>query len=214
MIINKGGQFGVLYTDPDYFYMMCSYFWKRWGKVFSDWYVTAAIEYNPLENYDRIEEWTDTTKDISAESNATNRSMENSGSQNNSGTSSTADTNNSIESSSGTNENEVSAYNATTYSPHDKQTQTGSNQTNTAGSSATETSDNMTSSGSESEQVNNARSGTFDRDFTHGGRIHGNIGVTTSQQMAQAQYELQLKWGNLYGQMADIFCKEMLITIY
>ena len=77
-IINKGGCFGVVYQDPEYFYLMCSYFWKRWKSVFSDWYETAAIEYNPLENYDRIEEWTDTTKDVSAESNATSRSANNS----------------------------------------------------------------------------------------------------------------------------------------
>jgi hypothetical protein len=62
--------------------------------------------------------------------------------------------------------------------------------------------------------MNGARAGTFDRDFTHGGRIHGNIGVTTSQQMAEAQYKLQEAWGNLYDHMASVFIKEMLITIF
>ena len=213
-IINKGGCFGVVYQDPEYFYLMCSYFWKRWKSVFADWYETAAIEYNPLENYDRIEEWTDTTKDVSAETNSQDRSANNSGSTQTDGASNTATAEQSEDTNGGTSENKVSAYNATTYAPHDKQETTGNTQSTTAGTTAGETHDSTSTSGSENETMNGARAGTFDRDFTHGGRIHGNIGVTTSQQMAQAQYELQLKWGNLYGQMADIFIKEMLITIY
>ena len=193
---------------------MCSYFWKRWKSVFSDWFETAAIEYNPLENYDRIEEWTDKTKDISAESNATSRNASNSGSSQTDGASNTATAEQSEDTNGGTSENKVSAYNASTYAPHDKQETSGNTQSTTAGTTAGETHDSTSISGSENETINGAMAGTFDRDFTHGGRIHGNIGVTTSQQMAQAQYELQLKWGNLYGQMADIFCKEMLITIY
>ena len=53
---------------------------------------------------------------------------------------------------------------------------------------------------------------SYDRDLDHEGRIHGNIGVTTSQQMLQAELDVQA-W-NIYQHITDIFCKEMLITVY
>ena len=51
-----------------------------------------------------------------------------------------------------------------------------------------------------------------DRDIDHEGRIHGNIGVTTSQQMLES--ELKLRYNNLYNMIADVFIKELLIAVY
>ena len=51
-----------------------------------------------------------------------------------------------------------------------------------------------------------------DRDVDHEGRIHGNIGVTTSQQMIES--ELKLRYNNLVNMCADIFIKELLIAVY
>lgn len=53
---------------------------------------------------------------------------------------------------------------------------------------------------------------SYDRDFDHVGRVHGNIGVTTSQMMLQSELDIQA-W-NIYQHIADIFCKEMLITVF
>lgn len=216
-IINKGGQFGVVHQDPEYFYLMSAYFWKRWKHTFANWFETAKIEYNPIENYSRIEEWNDTTKDISAESTMTDRSANNSGTQDTSGTSNSATAEQSEDINSGTDENKVSAYNAATYSPHDKKETSNTTASNSAGTTATDTHDQTTSSGSESENVTGARAGQFDRDFTHAGHIHGinsSTGNKTVQEMAKAQYELMEVWGNLYEHMADCYIKEMLITIY
>ena len=44
------------------------------------------------------------------------------------------------------------------------------------------------------------------------GRIHGNIGVTTSQQMLQA--ELDIAQWNLYEHITDLFLSEFVIPIY
>ena len=60
-IINKGGQFGVVHQDPDYFYLMSAYFWKRWKYTFANWFETAKIEYNPIENTDYIETFKENT---------------------------------------------------------------------------------------------------------------------------------------------------------
>lgn len=43
-------------------------------------------------------------------------------------------------------------------------------------------------------------------------RLHGNIGVTTSQQMLQAEYDIA-KW-NLYDQITDLFMQEFIIMVY
>lgn len=44
-------------------------------------------------------------------------------------------------------------------------------------------------------------------------RTHGNIGVTTSQQMLQSEIDLWTAF-NAYKAMADVFIKELMITVY
>ena len=153
-LINRGASFCVLYPDPHYFQLMNGAWWDRWKGAFEKWFEAASLEYNPIENYDRIENWTDTGE---------------SGSE---------------ISSSGTTEGQVSAFDSSSYSPHDKE---------------------INSSGSEASASNTDE---------HEGRIHGNIGVLTSQAMLQSEYELQQKWGNLYNHIADVFISEMLISVY
>lgn len=153
-LINRAASFCVLYPDPDYFQLMNGAWWDRWSGVFLKWFEAQALTYNPIENYDRYEEWTDSGE---------------SGSE---------------ISSSGTTEGQVSAYDSSSYSPHDKE---------------------IRSDGSEASASNTDE---------HEGHIHGNIGVTTSQQMLESEYTLQEKWGNLYNHIADIFIKELLVSVY
>lgn len=153
-LINRAASFCVLYPDPDYFQLMNGAWWNRWESVFTKWYKALALEYNPIENYDRHEAWTDTGE---------------SGSE---------------VSSSGTTESQRSAFDVSSYSPVDKEIQ---------------------SSGSEASSNNTDE---------HEGRIHGNIGVTTSQQMLESEMVLQEKWGNLYNHIADCFISELLIAVY
>ena len=89
-----------------------------------------------------------------------------------------------------TSTNEVSAYDEGTYQPKNKVTD---------GISTTDTHD-LTN------KIDN------DRDIDHEGRIHGNIGTMTTQSMATE--ELRLRYNNVYNMMADVFCKEMLVTVY
>lgn len=64
----------------------------------------------------------------------------------------------------------------------------------------------------------NKRSDEFSRDhktdddLEHKGRIHGNIGVTTSQQMLIS--ELDLGYWNIYEKVTDIFLTEFVIPVY
>ena len=153
-LINRGASFCVLYPDPDYFQLMNEQWFKRWEPAFTKMIKALDLEYNPIENYDRHESWTDTGE---------------SGSE---------------VSSSGPTEGQVSAFDSSSYSPHDKEIQ---------------------SSGSEASANNTDE---------HEGWIHGNIGVTTSQQMLESEMVLQEKWGNLYNHIADCFISELLIAVY
>ena len=170
-IINKGASFCVLYPDPDYFQLMNEAWWKRWGSVFENWWKLQALEYNPIENYDRHEEWHDDIIDEGSTSSESSSETDYSGSS----------------------EDQVSAYDGgSSYSPHDKTTDSSGTDISASSSG---TSDN-------------------DRDVDHTGHIHGNIGVMTTQAMLEESYKLGLNWGNLYNKMADVFAKEMLITVY
>lgn len=54
--------------------------------------------------------------------------------------------------------------------------------------------------------------GSENTDFVHDGRIHGNIGVTTSQQMLQSELDIA-EW-NIYEHITDLFLTEFVIPIY
>lgn len=53
---------------------------------------------------------------------------------------------------------------------------------------------------------------TVDDNNEHDGRIHGNIGVTTSQQMLLA--ELDLGYWNIYEKITDLFLTEFVLPVY
>lgn len=99
-ILLQGGEFEVLYSDPYFLQNAISIWADREADTFERWVNALAIEYAPLENYDRMENWTDTL-----DSDGTSR------------TTGTNDT-----STSGTVTTDVSAYDSSTYQPKDKVT--------------------------------------------------------------------------------------------
>jgi hypothetical protein len=167
-ILLQGGEFEVLYADPFFLQDAISIWADREAATFKRWVDALAIEYAPLENYDRHEDWTDTL-----DSDGTSR------------TTGTNDT-----STDGTVTTDVSAYDSNGYQPKEKVT-------------TSETIDNDTTENNTS---------TLDNEGVHTGRIHGNIGVTTSQQMLES--ELDLGYWNIYSRITDMFLKEFCIMIY
>lgn len=100
-IINRAASFCVLYTDPDYFKLMSDSWWSKWAPNFLAWIRVMEKEYNPIENYNRIESW---HEDIVDDGSTTLDSD-------------TTDT------------NTVSAYDSSSLQPHDKNTGTVDNTT-------------------------------------------------------------------------------------
>lgn len=63
-ILLRGGEFEVIYSDP-FFYQKAIGSWsKKWERTIRKWIEGLAIEFAPLENYDRMEEWTDVNSGI------------------------------------------------------------------------------------------------------------------------------------------------------
>ncbi len=174
-ILLRCGEFELIYPNLDFMRSMCDLFSKKHNWTFKKWIDAINISYDPLNNFDRHEDYTDTHSGTDTTSGTT------------SGSTSPAQT-------TTTDTNDVSAYDATTYQPKEKNT--SSIVVNTAGS------DSSTSSGSM----------THGEVIEHTGRLYGNIGVTTSQQMLQS--ELDIAKFNLYDQIADIFCEEFCLMIY
>lgn len=171
-IMLRGGEFEVIYSDPFFMCESIKTFSKKWQRTFEKWVNALSISYNPLENYDRMEEWTDT----------------NSSTGNVNGTT----TDHSAGTGSNITENKKSAYDSESYSDYDK---SESNLNNTNDTTTTLNTDNSTSANG-----------------NHVGRIHGNIGVLTSQAMLES--ELQLAEWNLYEHITDLFLSEYVIPIY
>lgn len=163
------GDYEPLWYDPFFLRHMVGIWSRKWYRTFEKWGDALAIAYEPLENYDRREEWEDISSDISKMSGVITGNSKTDGNSNS--------------------KNNVSAYNSSDYSPSEENV-----------SSASQTDVNNSTSNSTSENTSNNK---------RIGRAHGNIGVTTSQQMLQS--ELDVASWNLYEHITDIFAKEFLL---
>lgn len=164
---------------------------KKYDKMLA----VYLAEYDPLQNYDRTEESThvrtpELTKGTTASSETTGSTSTDTESQIKQQHSSTT-TPQSVQTVT---ETQVAPYDATTYQPKQKDTTTASGSTVTT-DSYTGDPDTTTTSGStygtSSATQTETETGTDTTTITS--RISGNIGVTTSQQMAESELTLAQK---------------------
>lgn len=191
-IILQSDTFEVLYSDIEFLRYAIGAWGRRNYRTFDKWIKALNIEYSPLENYDRREEWTDAGyRNVKTDDDMT-------GSSSSSGSEESEDSS----SGSGSKENRRSAFNDSTYQNYDKEDSTSSD------------------SGSSSSEFSNTGSTSSNRDIeeketngnTRTGRAHGNIGVTTSQQMLES--ELEIARFNIYNQISDMFINEFIIPVF
>lgn len=167
-ILMRCGEFCVLYPNPDFMYDAIKVFSDTYARTFTKWAEALAIDYSPLENYDRFEDWRDigdSTNIIS--SNATDKII--------------------------------------------------NNQTITKKVAPFESTEFQNSNEDSASVINDSTAWTsgrtdIDTTNTRTGHTHGNIGVTTSQQMLEAELNIS-KW-NIYENIAKLFANEFCIMIY
>ena len=164
-LLMQCGEMPVLYSSPPLLKSLIhvwsdvsQYTWRHLA-------ATLTAEYNPIENYDRMEEWEDSSTNNSHYTNSANNT------------------------SSGSTKEQVYGYNNLN-TPAD-------NSASTSASTSADTSDsagNTTSTGSRK------------------GRAHGNIGVTTTQDMLES--ERRVAMFNFYDAVIRDFQKRFLIWVY
>lgn len=164
-LLMQCGEMPVLYSSPPLFKSLIrvwsqisQYTWERLAK-------TLTAEYNPIENYDRMEEWEDSATNTSRYTNSVNNT------------------------SSGSTKEQIYGYNDL-QSPAD-------NSARTSASTSADTSDSA---------------GTGTSAGTRKGRAHGNIGVTTTQEMLEN--ERRVAMFNFYDAIIRDFQKRFLIWVY
>lgn len=163
----------ILYPDPAFLKMLVGVWSTKELPVWTRINNAINLEYNPIENYDRQESWT--------EDETGNRSVNRSSSGQ---SESTAD-------------DEIKRYVYGFNTGGDVQ-QSRDKIDNT---------DTVQTSGQES----GAESNTVGRE--HSGRIHGNIGVTTSQQMLQSELDIAPKL-NIVQYITDSFKQRFCLLVY
>lgn len=159
-ILLAGGEFGCLYPGAEFMKQAISLWSAKNQRYFERLAILMQTEYDPLENYNRQEKWTDIGEG-SSESNFDNTTT-------------------------GTDESKVSAFNSNEYENRNLDSTTGYDYGNSSGSS---------------EYENNRE-----------GYARGNIGVTTSQEMFRQ--EMGIVSLSPYDVIAGDFINEFCIKLY
>ena len=160
-------------------------------------YEALRTEYSPIENYDRKEDIKREYKDSGTDTETLTLGS--------STTSTHTGTDTNTMQGGGSTEKGVSAYNEDGYTNREKDTET-QNSTNTQQYDTTVTN---TGSGSDMTKTDYGKQ----RTETENTRIHGNIGVTTSQQMIESEMSLRAKY-DIYKIISREFEREFLVQIY
>ena len=203
-IILRCQEFELLYSDPDFLTAAVNIWSRKNYRTFEKWVKALDIKYDPLFNYDRTEEYTDTH---SGDFNR-NGTSNDSGNNGNTRTDNLTMTNNLSDTNDVTTTHSEKAYNDQNYvgTTQDVVDQDESH-TGTVTNTGTVTDiGNFSSNGSTNEN------GKDNYTNIHKARLFGNIGVTTSQQMLQSELDIA-RW-NMYEHIADLFAQEFCIMVY
>lgn len=187
-IYQRCGLTPLYHPDPAWLKFYVGRWCSKNAKTWEELYKTTIQDYNPIYNYDRTEETTDTrsgTRKLSEDTSSNTKQ---------SGDSSVTD------SSSDTSEHTMSADNSDSYEPDYKDT--ASRQ------------DTQESESSNRVDVTGDRAvdETTGETYSHKLRACGNIGVTTTQEMLEAQRKV-VRY-NIYNEIADSFKEEFCLYVY
>lgn len=191
-ILLKSGEFEVLYSDIDFNKQAIEHWGKKNYRTFEKWIEALSIEFEPLYNFDRYEEYSD-EKISQGNTKAASNTKDVSNSVSQTSTNST---------SGDTNTRSVSAYDSGTYQPREQESVSSSSGVTGNGSASSDNTQNVESDSS-SNNIENIK---------HTAHLYGNIGVTTSTELLEDF--LRVERFNIYEQLADMFISELCILIY
>lgn len=190
VLMERCGLLTPLYSEPETMKQVISIWFRSHLWNIERLIALVKTSYSPLENYDRHE---DLARDMNTTENRTENHTENR--TQNYTENATADT------TQDDTERSVAAFNTSTYAPADKTEHVASSETETGGTTAGQTAGTTAgqTAGREAEHAVNW--------------IHGNIGVTTSQAMFQAELDL-LGGFNAYQYIITKFANDCMLSIW
>lgn len=180
-IMVRCGLLTPVYPEPDIMQSAITHWFNTKQWTFTHLINVIKADYSPIENYDRYENWTD----------------DHTGTQKNAGTQKNIGENGEEHTGDDITENTVSAYNADSYQPDNKQTL------------------------NHGENIKFSNNDTRTDDFTrtdalqdkHDAHIHGNIGTMTNQTMIQQELDL-LRHFDIYTYIAKLFEEDFCLMVY
>lgn len=223
----------VLYTSPAFMKTIIGVWSYKEKPTWDRIYAAAQMEYNPIENYDRQESSTDTTdgtrkhtgNDVTAFSGSDTVTNSGTDTTTNSGKDTTQDSGTEAIANTGTDTttNKVAGFDSNTLVDHDSSALAhGHTATTTFGKKEELTHGHVealqhghveTVAMGHSETLTHGEQIKDDTEITHTSRIHGNIGVTTSQQMLEQELEVAHKL-NIMNVIIESFKNRFCLLVY
>lgn len=243
-IIIRSGEFEMVYPDPNFIKPMITHWGKKHYRTFEKWIDALNIDFEPLYNYDRYEEYTDekvAQGNTKANTNTVDNTNESISTDNNSSTSSNdilntlskdkANSTSQTSTDSKTSETDtrsVSAYDSSTYQPREQEIKsTTSGQTGNGAAQNESESEGLNVHNTES---NNSENGNTNRTGNTASSSEQNTASTNTEQNKHTAHlygnigvttstqmledYIRVERFNIYEQIADIFVDEFCIMIY
>ena len=230
-IIRRCGDVAPYYQKAADFTLFGTLWFNTHSFLFAHALEAWKATYNPIENYDRREDETITGTREGTRSGSDTHSGTDTTTTNGSSSGSDAHTGPDPLTDTVTRENEIAGVNSSGYSDANKETESGTHATQhgetitkseqTSRSESLQHGETITkseqNSGSESvahgHVITTAGTDSEESETARESHIHGNIGVTTSQQMLESEIELANKFW-IYDYIASAFETDNFVTVY
>ena len=209
-ILAETAELEVLYSNPTIMKNLIGVWSKKnldmWTKMFE----TTQYEYNPIDNYNRIEEGTDSGRGSSTHSGTDTRTFGGSDTSENTRNLTGKDTT----SGSATNGHWVAGYDSTPSGNNDglvKQTRDEGSRSETVNRTETEKNNGRINYGKK-DSLSHGETINSQNDNNHYLHAHGNIGVTTTQKLIKE--ERQIDRFNPYDMIIEDYKMRFCILVY
>ena len=194
MLLIETAGMSILYPDAPFLKKAIALWSAERADVWQKLYNTTVLQYDPIENYDRREESSEqnigTELTQSAQERSTDSQTTGSSQEHRSGE--TAGSSQEHRSGDSTASAANTAYNSNDFADTSKSTSSGRDDStgSTLGSSSDDVQGSAVTTGSGKENVAGSENKSKSDMRRLTSRIHGNIGVTTSQQMIMSEREV------------------------
>lgn len=183
-LVVECAELEVLIPDPVWMAKTVEKWSQKEVPVWEKLLATTKLEYDPISNYDRKEEWTESNSASSRNSETSEKSGNSSITGN--------------DTSNGTSTGKVAAFNADSFVD--------------ANGAETSVENSKTENGTTSENKTLTQESSAENQNTRTGHTYGNIGVTTSQQMIEE--ERRVVQFNIYDYIIQSFQRRFCLLVY